>query len=1092
MQDYELSTTILTDQSTIKQPTTMRKLSLLCVIMSGLAAGTALAQYSNAVQALNPIGYWPLNETQSPGVFIATNSGTLGAIANGYFNDPLFVGGAGYIHNNLYNGPQPGVTSDGDTAAGFNGGAFSDDNDGFLLIPQINKDLNVGKAFTSEIWVMPGGGDPNDPSGASYASTEWAALIKQGGGGLFFTENGDSSGNVYGYTIAMAGIYSLGAPVGWYGGTPYTGPLQLQTNATWVVDFYGGNNGATPTLEFDVPFQEATPQWFHLVLTYDGTNANFYTNGVLAATTVPGSPQSTNKVWATNQPPITTPTGAYAFTTMNGVKFAADTVNPLCIGDIQENNSFSGQGYPAANAIGFNCQIFNGSVDEAAVYTNALSAATVAQHYADATAVNTQLYTNDVLSAKPIVYLRFDEPASNFVEPADGSRPVAVNHGSMAAAANGLYEPGSTPGSAGPAVGGFGSPSYAVQMNGLGVIDAGASALSGTGLDPVGAASFSASLWFRGNPADNMNRFQGLAGRGDHAWRFSLDGSGHARWNPGNNPELHNSLNLNDGLWHQLVGTTDGSNATLYVDGLLAATGTNVGLLSGTPFDLIIGGAPDYLTASSSRRIFDGLVTQVAFFGTTLTSNQVQTLYNSAGIPPFISVQPAPTNIIAGGTSVSLNVAAGGSTPLSYSWYVGTNLVSNVAGNISGATTSTLTISNAAVTNSGNYTAVATNFGGSATSSVSVLTVTLAPLFITQPAPTNAAYYVGNKAAYNFNATGVSPLSYQLYRNSAPISGATSSNFTITAITGTNQYYLVVTNAFAPPATSSVLTVVGQAAPAGALAVNFAVAPNSTGTPYAGQGAYSDPPSNNVWNPFPQASGTTSALATNSAGGQTLVTASLIFGFNNGATGATNGTPAYLESYEDAVNTGNVGIGNATTPEGQLTINDLPQGTYTLYLYGANYDGDRGSIFSVNPINGGAALGGTNQTQNGSVNGVGAVAGNKCTFALGDNYVVFTNVVADAFGDITVTYVPNTNALSGNTGEAPFNGVQVIRTSVSPPTLAIQGSGANISITWTPIAGVLQSATNMPGTFTDLPGATSPYVTNLTAPQLYFRVRLPN
>jgi hypothetical protein len=273
--------------------------------------------------------------------------------------------------------------------------------------------------------------------------------------------------------------------------------------------------------------------------------------------------------------------------------------------------------------------------------------------------------------------------------------------------------------------------------------------------------------------------------------------------------------------------------------------------------------------------------------------------------------------------------------------------------------------------------------------------------------------------------------------------------------------------------------------------VNFAVAPNSTGTPYIGQGAYSDPPSNNVWNPFPQASGTASTLATNSAGGQTLVTASLIYGFNNGAAGATNGTPGYLESYEDAVNTGNVGIGNAATPEGQLTINDLPQGTYTLYLYGANYDGDRGSIFSVNPINGGAALGGTNATQNGSVNGLGAVAANKCTFALGDNYVVFTNVVADAFGDIIVTYVPDTNTLSGNTGEAPLNGFQAIRTSVSPPTLAIQASGGNVSITWTPIAGVLQSATNIQGTFTDLPSATSPYVTNTTAPQLYFRVRLP-
>jgi hypothetical protein len=1072
----------------------MRKLSLLCVLLSGLAAGTSRAQYSNAVQALSPIGYWPLNETQSPGCFIATNSGTLGAIANGHYNDPLFIGGNGYIHNTLYTGTVTGVTSDGDAAAGFDGGANGNLNDGYLVIPEINGDLNVGKAFTTELWVMPGGGDPNDPSGSSFASTEWTALIKQGGGGLFFTENGDANGNAYGYTIAMAGIYSLGYPDGWYGGVPYTSPVQLQTNAMWVVDFYGGNNGGNPSLEFDVPFQEPSPQWFHLVLTFDGTNANFYTNGVLAATTVPGSPQSTNSAFTPNNPPITTSTGAYAFTTVNGVKFAADTINPLIIGDIQENYSLKNYGYPQPNAIGYNCQIFNGSMDETAIYTNALSAATVAQHFADATAVNTTLYTNDVFTAKPIVYLRFDEPASNFVEPDDSTRPIAVNYGSMGAAANGLYEPDTTPATAGPVGAGLGSPSYGVQMNTIGVIDAGASALNMTGLDPQGVAQFSASLWFRANPADIINRFQTIAGRGDSAWRFSIDGSGHARWNPGKGPELANGINLNDGAWHQLVGTSDGTNDFLYVDGVLGASGTGVGSLGGTAFDLIIGGAPDYLLTSEAsltagstpRRIFDGQVSQVAFFGTTLTSNQVVALYSAAGVAPFIVQQPTPASIIAANASVSLSVGARGAATLVYHWYLGTNIVNNVAGNISGATTSTLTISNAVLANSGNYTVVVSNTSGSVTSSVATVTVTVAPSFVTQPAPTNASYYAGNKVAYTFNATGATPLGYQLYQNSAPVSGATPSNFTVTTLLGTNKYYVVVTNGINPPATSTVVTVVGQAAPS-SLVVNFAVVPNSTGAAYAGQGAYSDP-GNNVWNAFPQASGTSTALASNSAGGLTLVTASLIYGFNNGAGGATQGTPGYLESYEDAVNTGSPGIGNATTPEGQLTLADLPQGSYSLYLYGANYDGDRGSIFAASS---GAALGGTNETQNGSVNGTGAVAGNRCTFALGDNYVIFTNVTTDVFGDITVTYVPDTNALSGNSGEAPFNGVQVIKTSITGPTLTINASGSTAVVSWTPPTGVLQASTNLPGNFTDIVGASSPFTTNLLSNQLYFRVRLP-
>ena len=55
-----------------------------------LAAGTAVrAQtvYSNAVMALNPVAYWPLAETVAApaGLYVATNSGTLGAAGNGYY-----------------------------------------------------------------------------------------------------------------------------------------------------------------------------------------------------------------------------------------------------------------------------------------------------------------------------------------------------------------------------------------------------------------------------------------------------------------------------------------------------------------------------------------------------------------------------------------------------------------------------------------------------------------------------------------------------------------------------------------------------------------------------------------------------------------------------------------------------------------------------------------------------------------------------------------------------------------------------------------------------------------------------------------------
>src|SRR5215469_15169277 len=57
-------------------------------ILALAAAISAQAQtYSNAVHALNPVAYWPLTESAAPsgGLYIATNSGTLGAAGNGYY-----------------------------------------------------------------------------------------------------------------------------------------------------------------------------------------------------------------------------------------------------------------------------------------------------------------------------------------------------------------------------------------------------------------------------------------------------------------------------------------------------------------------------------------------------------------------------------------------------------------------------------------------------------------------------------------------------------------------------------------------------------------------------------------------------------------------------------------------------------------------------------------------------------------------------------------------------------------------------------------------------------------------------------------------
>lgn len=92
----------------------MRKriLSVIYAVSFGLCAVVAQAQpFSNAITTLNPIAYWPLNETASPpAVPAATNLGSLGSSLNGVFNGDVTFGIPGALS---------GTTADGFEGTGF-------------------------------------------------------------------------------------------------------------------------------------------------------------------------------------------------------------------------------------------------------------------------------------------------------------------------------------------------------------------------------------------------------------------------------------------------------------------------------------------------------------------------------------------------------------------------------------------------------------------------------------------------------------------------------------------------------------------------------------------------------------------------------------------------------------------------------------------------------------------------------------------------------------------------------------------------------------------------------------------------------------
>ncbi|PWU09492.1 MAG: hypothetical protein C5B50_27325 [Verrucomicrobia bacterium] len=894
---------------------------------------------------------------------------------------------------------------------------------------------------------------------AGNAACSSTVLHQWSGSGPGLTPDGDTGifmdGSAAVVTLPFSPVLSLNAPFSaeaWLlanntgatqcplacmdAGNPRSGWLIYMDGVnpgSYNLRFYN-RNGTAPSLSISSPANGINGgQWYHVVAVYDGTTAYLYVNGQLAVSAAPSG-------------------------------FVANDAGALTIGARSDDSFF-----------------FNGGEDEVAIYTNALSAATVLAHYQTGTnnASPGTAYQTLVLQSHPLIYYRLDEPA--YTAPPETSDPVAHNYGALGSSDNGYYLPGSFPGTVpGPRVAGF-PISTACRFNSAfaGYVDVPVD--SNNGLNVVGPVTLTA--WVQGSPADN--RFQSMAGRGDTSYRFGLEGNGRAHFADGNdgNGDVVGG-GINDGNWHFLVGVWDGFNQLIYIDGALSQSQADSVGIPGNGANFVMGGVPDYLPG----RIFNGNVSQVAVFGAALSAPQIQSLFYSAQVLPYITNQPVST-VVAQGNTATLSVGANGTPSLGYQWYKGTTPVSN-AGDFSGANTATLTVSTAQTPDSGSFKVVITNSFGSVTSSVATLLVTPSPYIVSQPSPTNITLYAGNAVSYNLGVVGNAPLSFQWYSGASAIGGATSSNLTFASTVGTNHFFCIVTNSYGA-VTSIVTTVVAQlfVAPATGFVLNFAAPPNGTAADvYSGPGAYNDNPANlnTNWNPYAPGSGTATAAATNTAGGVTLITSTLNFGFNN--TGVTptppgsppNGDPTYLVGTEDAVNGGAPGIGTSSNPMGQFIVNNLPRGTYSLYVYAENYDGDRGSVIALAPANHGAPDHGIYATTNGIVNGLNAPH-SHANLVEGDNYVFFHQVVPDVLGTISGTYIPNPNPISGNNGEAPFNGLQLVLNTLS----IVKGAGATVTVTWT--GGVLYSAPSLSGPWNPV-GGSSPQNLPASGSAQYFLV----
>jgi hypothetical protein len=224
--------------------------------------------------------------------------------------------------------------------------------------------------------------------------------------------------------------------------------------------------------------------------------------------------------------------------------------------------------------------------------------------------------------------------------------------------------------------------------------------------------------------------------------------------------------------WHHariVVGTANGPDtpASFYIDDMVVPALTH-GTVNADGFNILeING--DYGNTSG---YFDDL-----------------TFHDNVTAPTFTA---GPTNVTvpAGGTAI-FNVSGGSGAPSpSYSWQKDGAPVNN-GGNISGATSPTLTISSCAAGNAGTYSCLVSNIAGVATASAT-LTVIIPPTIDSQ-SPPGGPVSAGAGGTVNFSVTAhaTHPINYQWSKSgtgnltdNGHFAGTTTSNLTINALVG--------------------------------------------------------------------------------------------------------------------------------------------------------------------------------------------------------------------------------------------------------------------------------------------------------------------
>lgn len=238
---------------------------------------------------------------------------------------------------------------------------------------------------------------------------------------------------------------------------------------------------------------------------------------------------------------------------------------------------------------------------------------------------------------------------------------------------------------------------------------------------------------------------------------------------------------------------------TIVASGLPAPTyqwrKDNVDLVDG---DGISGATTDTLSITPASAASGGTYTVVV-------SNSVETVESD---PALLTVYSAPViisltadqQVLTGGTA-TFTVEANGTPAPTYQWLKDGEV-------ITGADEATYVITGVSLEDAADYSVVVTNAADSVTSGTSTLSVVAPPVITAQPMGRSVA--AGAAVSFTVAATGTPTPTYQWYKDSEEIPGATEATFTlaVVAFTDAGSYHVVVSNIGGDVTSESVTLVV--------------------------------------------------------------------------------------------------------------------------------------------------------------------------------------------------------------------------------------------------------------------------------------------